>query len=193
LESAIFRPPPNHSAPPGRGWKRQSDDPEKKVRRWSGMSLAGTTIDQKYLILNQLGEGGMSFVYHALNVTSQTKVVVKMMKEKITSSYLEDFIRFKREIEIISKFNHPNIVKAYDAGEYHNYPYLVTEFLDGMSLAEYLRTEQTGLKIEKTVEIIKQVSEALNYVHANGVIHRDLKPVNIFGSSGNCVGGGVKA
>ncbi|HEX3046140.1 MAG TPA: protein kinase [Bacillota bacterium] len=144
------------------------------------MNLTGQTLDNKYLILGQIAEGGMSLVYQALNVANQTKAAVKLMKEKVTSSYLEDFLRFKREIEVISKFNHAGIVRAYGAGEYQNRPYLVTELLEGTSLVDLMRRTPGAGRIDEAVEIVTQIAQALQYVHQHGVIHRDLKPGNVF-------------
>lgn len=135
-------------------------------------------IDHRYRIREKLGEGGMSLVYRAENRENKENVAIKFLKEGVTSSYIEDVIRFKREAEVVSKFDHQSIVKLYGTGEYKNIPYLVMELLEGDDLSELLK-EGRIVRIEDSIEIIKQVAEALSYVHSKGIIHRDLKPGNI--------------
>ncbi|MCX7923197.1 MAG: protein kinase [Clostridia bacterium] len=143
------------------------------------MNFKGKTINKKYVILEQLGEGGMGSVVKAYDVAHKSNVAMKFMKENVTSTYVEDLIRFKREIEIVSSFNHPNIIKIFDVGEYQNSPYIVMELLEGEPLSDFL---EHGKKIgrENAVEVIRQLADVLDYVHNNGIIHRDLKPGNIF-------------
>ncbi|HEX3046428.1 MAG TPA: protein kinase, partial [Bacillota bacterium] len=144
------------------------------------MNLTGQTFDNKYLVLELIGTGGMSLVYRALRIQNQTLVAVKLLKEKGTSSYPEDFLRFKREIEVMSSFKHPGVIEVYDTGEYQNRPYLVTELLVGYSLADLLKRGPGASGVDAAVEIVSQISQALRYVHQHGVIHRDLKPGNVF-------------
>jgi predicted ATPase/signal transduction histidine kinase/tRNA A-37 threonylcarbamoyl transferase component Bud32 len=143
------------------------------------MRRIDTAIDGRYHITEQIGEGGMSIVFQATDKISHQNVVLKFMKEKVTSSHIEDIIRFKREIEIVTKFNHPNIIKIYGSGEFENRPYIAMELLVGNNLADLLHG---GIQFDfsETAVIVKQITEALIYVHHHGIIHRDLKPSNIF-------------
>lgn len=143
------------------------------------MNLTGKCVAEKYRIIEFLGEGGTSFVYKAKDLQKGSFVALKVMKEKVTTSYIDDIIRFKREIDIVSKLNHPNIIRVFDAGEYNNTPFLVTELLKGESLNEYLKKNKE-LKIETIMLIMKQLTQALVYIHGKSIIHRDLKPGNIF-------------
>ncbi|MBU1075845.1 MAG: AAA family ATPase, partial [Spirochaetes bacterium] len=134
-------------------------------------------VQEKYRVIEKLGEGGMSVVYGAEDTKKKNKVAIKFLKPGITSSYVEDVIRFKKEVDLVSNFNHPGVIKFYETGEYKNTPYLVTELTKGNSLSTLLK--KSKFSIEESVEIIRQLVEALSYVHAKGVIHRDIKPGNI--------------
>ncbi|MBU1076385.1 MAG: SpoIIE family protein phosphatase [Spirochaetes bacterium] len=141
-------------------------------------------INDEYRIKGTLGEGGMSVVYRAEDLKHKRDVALKFLKEGVTSSYVEDVIRFKREAEAVSKLDHPNVIKLFEVGEYENTPFLIEELLDGKSLSELLK-QGKHFNIKETVQIIFQITEALDYVHKRGIIHRDLKPGNIVVSSGN--------
>ncbi|MDP8260601.1 MAG: diguanylate cyclase [Candidatus Gygaella obscura] len=139
---------------------------------------SGQKIGSDYLLLERLGEGGMSVVFKAKDIPGDREVAIKFLKPSRISSYLEERIRFKKEIEAIGKFSHPNIAKLFSVGEYENNPYIVMELVNGESLHDLLsRGEVFG--IEKSVFVIKQICQALNYVHSKGLLHRDMKPGNI--------------
>ncbi|MDD5067946.1 MAG: serine/threonine-protein kinase, partial [bacterium] len=138
----------------------------------------GTVIQERYRILDKLGEGGMSVVYRVEDQKEKRQVAVKFLKSGIVSSYVEDIIRFKKEVEVVSRFDHPNIAKFYETGEYQNIPYLVMEIVDGENLADILLRGKR-YSVAESVEIISQLCEVLSYVHSRGIIHRDIKPGNI--------------
>lgn len=142
------------------------------------MNITGEMIN-KYQILEQLGEGSTSFVYKALDSENNQTIIIKLMKAELISNYIDDLIRFKREIEITGGLDHPNIVKIFGSGEYQNIPYIVMEFIPGQSLADFLKS---GGKFttETVVQLVSQLAETLHYIHHHGVIHRDLKPGNIY-------------
>jgi predicted ATPase/signal transduction histidine kinase len=143
------------------------------------MDLAGITVDNRYRVAELLGEGGMSFVFKAFDTHSNTNVAIKFMKDGVTSAYTEDRIRFKREIALVSKLNHPSVTRVFGTGEYENRPYVIMELLDGESLSSILSRSPVFSPDESTA-IIERLAEALDYVHTEGVIHRDIKPANIF-------------
>jgi predicted ATPase len=91
------------------------------------MKPTATIIDGRYRIAGPIGEGGMSIVFQATDEITGLNVALKLMKERVTSSHIEDIIRFKREIEIVTQFNHPNLIKIYGSGEFESKPYLVME------------------------------------------------------------------
>ena len=143
------------------------------------MNLVGKTLNSRYHITKQLGEGGMSQVFQARDRHKDIDVAIKLMKKSLTSTFLEDLIRFRREIEIVSKLKHPNIIEVYGLYEYETTPFIVMELLAGSNLSRLLENG-TRFSITEITAIIKQLAEALNYVHNHGIIHRDLKPSNIF-------------
>ncbi|MBU1076386.1 MAG: protein kinase, partial [Spirochaetes bacterium] len=103
-------------------------------------------INNKYRIKGLLGEGGMSFVYRAVNTKTKKDVALKFLKDGVTSSYVEDVIRFKREAEAISKLNHENIIKLYGTGEYKQTPYIIEELIKGENLSELIRRKKYNEK-----------------------------------------------
>ena len=135
-------------------------------------------IDHRYRIKRFLGEGGMSLVYLAEDLQERADVAVKILKPGVTSSYVEDAIRFRREIEAIGKLRHPNIIQIKAAGQYNTCPYIVMELLQGQSLYDLLKKEKR-LELDNCVEIVRQLAETLKYVHGQGILHRDLKPGNV--------------
>ncbi|MCI5131593.1 MAG: hypothetical protein D3904_08725, partial [Candidatus Electrothrix sp. EH2] len=136
-------------------------------------------IDDRYLILNTLGKGGMSVVYRALDKKEDKEVAVKILNPVNTLPYLELVVKFRNEVKVISKLDHPNIIKFYTTGDYNGIPYLVTEVLEGDSLAGLLKK---GVKFttNETLALVGKVAEALDCVHSYNIIHRDVKPSNIF-------------
>ena len=140
---------------------------------------AGQTVNDKYQILESLGQGGMNDAYKALDRASGRLVVLKIP----FSSLIGDpatFSRYQRELEIGKRLHHPNIQELLEEGRLDGgvAPYLVLEYVDGTLLREYLR-EHAPLSVDEAVRITAQLADALQYCHEHGVVHRDLKPENI--------------
>ena len=96
---------------------------------------SGLIINNQYQVSNKLGEGGLALIYKAKDIKSKKDIAIKILKKKKISSFLEDKIRFKKEVEIVAKFNHPNIVKIFGSGEYNNVPYIIMDsFMYGYSI-----------------------------------------------------------
>jgi eukaryotic-like serine/threonine-protein kinase len=134
----------------------------------------------KYRILGQLGEGGMSIVYDALDTVLGREVAIKMLKYEIASK--RDFKkRFKQEAATIAKLTHPNILHVIETIDDYSTSFIIMEKLDGYDLKYYLQ-EQGTFSNRQTCDIISQLALALEYAgnkHNGGIIHRDIKPANI--------------
>jgi len=144
----------------------------------------GLKINDKYVLLELVGEGGMSVVFKAADLSEKKEVAIKFLKVARISSYLEERIRLKKEVEIISKFIHPSILKIFAFGETEGIPYIVMEFSQDKSLYDLL-TDGKVFGIKESVMLVRQISEALSYVHSKGIIHKDLKPGNILVNKDN--------
>ena len=147
-------------------------------------NLIGKKLDGLYEVEELIGSGGMANVYKAVMlgrngpVPAGTVVAVKVLRQEYTHDP-ELVRRFKNESKAISLLNHPNIVKVYDVSVNDQLQYIVMEYVDGMTLREYLNERGGKLTSRETVHFISQILKALEHAHANGVVHRDIKPQNI--------------
>ena len=131
----------------------------------------------EYVVLDKLGEGGMGVVFKAQHRRMKRLVAIKTLPAgKMRSA--ETIKRFHLEVEAAARLTHPNIVAAYDAGVDEGRHYLVMEYVDGEDLASLVK-RLGPLPVEKAVEYILQAARGLQYAHAEGVIHRDIKPGNL--------------
>jgi serine/threonine protein kinase len=139
--------------------------------------MIGRTISH-YRIVEKLGEGGMGVVYVAEDTLLGRRVAIKTLTAARGLGEQHFRSRFLREARAISKLSHPHIATIYDYGETDDdQPYIVMELVNGSILGELMRKEE--LTIPRSIEIIKQVAEALAEAHRHGIIHRDIKPSNI--------------
>jgi eukaryotic-like serine/threonine-protein kinase len=129
-----------------------------------------------YKVETLLEKGGMSLLYLATHPETKEPITIKVLFPEFVSSP-EMVQRFLREAEIIKLADHPNIVKLYGQGEWEGGLYIAMEFIQGISLKHYLRSNLISLK--HALEIVMEISMALCHLHGHGVIHRDLKPENI--------------
>lgn len=130
-----------------------------------------------YILIDELGRGGMAVVYHAMDTRTKQKVALKVLYESWMAD-AEIIKRFEREAELVKSLDHPNIVSVLDFGEHEGRMYLVMPFLEGGSLAT-LFNEPRNISLKSTAIILKQVADALEYAHTKGIIHRDIKLENI--------------
>ncbi len=136
----------------------------------------GQIIKERYEITQLLGEGGMSFVYKAIDKQLQRTVAIKTLKPVYVEQ--EKFVeRFKREAQTAANLNHPNIVQIFDWG-IGDEPFFVMEYIEGSTLTSIISKKKT-LSINDILFIGAQVSSGLQAAHSQGLVHRDIKPGNI--------------
>ncbi|MCC8112358.1 MAG: Stk1 family PASTA domain-containing Ser/Thr kinase [Ruminococcus sp.] len=137
----------------------------------------GTRLDGRYELTELVGEGGMANVYRAIDVLDNRIVAVKILKKEYSES--EEFQRrFRNESKAIAVMSHPNIVKIYDMGFSERVQYIVMEFIDGITLKDYIDSEKV-LNWKDAVHFVIQILRALQHAHNRGIVHRDIKPQNI--------------
>ena len=143
----------------------------------SGGNLIGNVINERYELLEVVGNGGMAIVYKAQDRLLNRFVAVKILKEslKYDSEIVE---KFSAEAKAAASLSHNNIVSIFDVGTTDGLSYIVMEYIDGETLKEYINNNKP-LKWQTACEITIQIASALGAAHENGIIHRDIKPHNI--------------
>ncbi|MCR4606560.1 MAG: Stk1 family PASTA domain-containing Ser/Thr kinase [Oscillospiraceae bacterium] len=137
----------------------------------------GTLLDDRYQIIEKIGEGGMAVVYKAMCNRLNRLVAVKIMRDEFAAD--EDFKRrFSSESQAVAMLSHPNIVSVYDVSHSDKTEYIVMELLDGITMKQYLE-RKGAVGWRETLHFAKQIAKALSHAHSKGIIHRDIKPQNI--------------
>ncbi len=137
----------------------------------------GSEFGPRYRIENILGEGGMGMVYKARDLELDRSVALKLIRPGLMTN--ENAIqRFKQELLLASKVTHKNVLRIHDLGEVEGLKFISMAFIEGQDLYHVLHT-QGRLPVERAIKISRQLLEALDAAHAEGVVHRDLKPQNI--------------
>ncbi len=137
----------------------------------------GKKLDGRYEITELIGVGGMAEVYKGVDVIDNKSVAIKILKKEYAEN--EEFLRrFRNESKAIAVLSHPNIVKIYDVGFSEQLQYIVMEYIEGITLKEYIEEEKV-LTWKDTVHFVIQILRALQHAHDKGIIHRDIKPQNI--------------
>lgn len=137
--------------------------------------LIGKTLGERYTLIEKIKEGGMAMVYKARDTNLDRFVAVKLIlpQRELTERFL---VRFKREAKSHARLSHPNIVTVFDYGEFDNKPYIVMEYIPDGTLKDLLGKP---LLWQNAAQLIVVIAEALAFAHAQGIIHRDVKPSNI--------------
>src|SRR5438552_1775262 len=131
----------------------------------------------KWVIFKELGRGGMGRVYLAQEELTGRQAALKVLAAELAQEV--GFLhRFQREIETLSRLDHPNIVRFFESGYENGVYFYAMEYVEGMSLEQIL-DKQSRLAWPDVLDVALQVTPALRHVHDHGVIHRDLKPSNL--------------
>ena len=141
--------------------------------------MPGEILDQRWRIETRIGQGAMGSVFKGRDLQANKVVAIKILapehcrKPKVVA-------RFEREAEKMTSLRHHNIVSFQGHGRRGVLPYIVMEFLEGLTLSDVLEKHGGKIGINETVAIVKQISSGLAFLHANGLVHRDIKPQNVF-------------
>ncbi len=142
-----------------------------------GELLVGTSLAERYEILELLGQGGMGAVYKARDTELERLVALKLIRPELASNP-EILRRFKQELILAREVTHRNVIRIFDLGQTKGIKFITMEFVEGRDLRTALR-ERGKVPPDESVQIIAQICRALEAAHAAGVVHRDLKPQNI--------------
>jgi predicted Ser/Thr protein kinase len=144
------------------------------VRTRSRVQAGGAEFVSRYRVMEELGSGGAGTVYKCEDIRSGSLVALKLLTHAADPKAAH---RFKREARALAAIDHPNVCRVYDTGEYQNVPFIVVEYLPGMTLRQRFRGQAS---IAELLHIGRQIGDALSAIHSRGIVHRDLKPANIF-------------
>ncbi len=136
-----------------------------------------SVLSDRYQVEARIGAGGMAEVYRGFDQVLNRTVAIKMLLPQFArdTSFVE---RFRREAQAAARLNQPNIVGVYDTGADGDTQYIVMEYIEGRTLAEFMATGRRPTPVQ-AAEIAQKIAEALAAAHAQGVIHRDIKPGNV--------------
>lgn len=138
----------------------------------------GEIVESRYKVEYALGEGGMAIVYKCQDLITNNSVALKIIKEDTMKNPV-NLTRFEREARAAASLNHNNIVRVITIGSYNGRPYIVNEFIKGKTLKDAL-TQRGKFSIEEALEIMYQLCNAVLYAHQHNVVHRDIKPQNVY-------------
>jgi len=157
------------------------------MNRWInqpiGMSetISPNSTIAQYTIVSKIGEGGMGEVYRARDAKLGRDVAIKVLPASLSEN-ADRLNRFEQEAQAAGALNHPNILSIFHIGTHEGAPYIVSELLEGETLRERLGTHASGVLLpqRKVIDYALQIAKGLAAAHEKGIVHRDIKPDNIF-------------
>src|SRR5262245_38817256 len=156
--------------------------------RPKGPLEVGQRFGSRYVILKQLGVGGMGAVYQAWDAELGVAVALKVIRPEVTQdpAAAQDIERrFKQELLLARQVTHKNVVRIHDLGEIDGIKYITMPYIEGQDLASVLRDER--LSVPKVMALARQIAAGLQAAHEAGVVHRDLKPANVMIDGDNAI------
>lgn len=156
--------------------KRSSDPAPKRVASLADPVDESQTLDS-YQLIEKLGEGGMGAVWKSRHTRLNKLVALKILPQHLTSDP-QTILRFEREMRAVGKVDHPNVVRAMDAGESRGIHYLVMEHIDGVDVSKHIK-RHGPVSVAAACSMVRQAAQGLSAAHSQGIVHRDIKPSNL--------------
>ena len=141
-------------------------------------------FDPRYHLLRRIGTGGTAYVYEAADTRHDRHVAIKVLRPDVAEMLATQ--RFRREVQLVARLTHPHILTLLDSGEVTGLPYYVMPYIAGDTLQQLMARENC-LPVADAISLAREVAGALDYAHAAGVVHRDVKPANVLLVSGHAV------
>jgi len=152
--------------------------PEPVPEGATGTLIPGERFAERYQVLRVVGRGGMGTVYKAADRELSEDIAIKLLRPEVLSGDPTMAERFKNEIRLARRISHRNVVRTHDFGEWEGSAYVTMEYVEGITLRDLIDTRRR-LTAQSTLGIARQLATALEVAHAEGVIHRDIKPQNV--------------
>ena len=147
-----------------------------------GLIRRGTRIGDRFVVKSKLGVGGMATVYRVFDEELQENVALKLFRVVVDDQLR--LRRFRREMKIHRRLVHPNIVRTFDFGTWHGARYITMELLEGEDLSTWCRERNSVVEVGVALQLMMQACDGLGYAHEQGIVHRDVKPANLFVMTG---------
>lgn len=138
----------------------------------------GSLVDERYRVTARIGHGGTAEVYEATDIINRETVAIKLIRDDVMTNPI-NLKRFQNEATIVALLNHPNIVRVFNHGYVDGKPYIINEYVSGQVLKDVLDF-RSSLPISEAISVMLQLTSALQYAHEHGIVHRDVKPQNMF-------------